>query len=122
MKQIALRLGSAAVIFAGLLLLWLALVRVFKIPPYMLPPPNLVARAAAERFPSLLTSLWITGAAAAGGLAASIVVRKTGTATASVEELRQAIVSTGYGLPANVTTYAAADRSYLAVPNQTQLM
>ena len=74
MKQIALRLGSAAVIFAGLLLLWLALVRVFKIPPYMLPPPNLVARAAAERFPSLLTSLWITGAAAAGGLAASIVV------------------------------------------------
>jgi len=55
-------------------------------------------------------------------LAASIVVRKTGTATASVEELRQAIVSTGYGLPANVTTYAAAARSYLAVPNQTQLM
>jgi NitT/TauT family transport system permease protein len=74
MKRQALTLLSAAVIFAGLLLLWLAVIRVFNIQPYMLPPPNLVAKAAIARFPSLITSLWITGAAAASGLVASIAV------------------------------------------------
>ena len=73
MKQGAIRFGTAVAIFAALLLLWLAVVRMFNIPPYMLPTPKAVADAAAARFPSLLTSLWITGAAAAGGLLASIV-------------------------------------------------
>ena len=74
MKQTAVRLASAVVIFVALLLVWVAIVKVFKIPVYMLPTPDRVAHAASERFASLMTSLWITGAAAAGGLAAAIVV------------------------------------------------
>jgi NitT/TauT family transport system permease protein len=73
MKQTALRLASAVVIFAALLLLWVAVVTVFRIPAYMLPTPDRVVHAASERFSSLMTSLWITGAAAAGGLGAAIV-------------------------------------------------
>jgi rfaE bifunctional protein kinase chain/domain len=55
-------------------------------------------------------------------LAASLVVRKTGTATVSTEELRQALASRGNGAPATVMTYEVASRSYFAVPNQMQLM
>jgi rfaE bifunctional protein kinase chain/domain len=55
-------------------------------------------------------------------LAASIVVQKTGTATVSTEELRKALKSSGNGTPVAAKTFAAATRSYLAVPNQTQLM
>jgi len=58
----------------SLLLFWHVLVWVFQIPKYMLPTPWAVARAVAARYDSLLTSLWITGEAAAGGLLASIVV------------------------------------------------
>jgi len=74
MKQTALRLASAVVIFAALLLLWVAVVKLFNIPVYMLPTPDRVLQAAIDRFSSLMTSLWITGAAAAGGLAAAIIV------------------------------------------------
>jgi D-glycero-beta-D-manno-heptose-7-phosphate kinase len=55
-------------------------------------------------------------------LAASIVVQKTGTATVSTEELRKALKSNGNGAPVTTKTFAVATRSYLAVPNQTQLM
>jgi len=74
MKQTAIRLASAVVIFVALLLLWVAVVKIFNIPSFMLPTPDLVVHAANERFASLMTSLWITSAAAAGGLAAAIVV------------------------------------------------
>jgi NitT/TauT family transport system permease protein len=73
MKQLAIRIVTAAGIFAALLLLWVAAVRVFAIPPYMLPTPDRVEQAAIDRYPSLLTSLGITGAAAAGGLAAAVL-------------------------------------------------
>jgi len=73
MKRTFLRVVSALVIFVALLLVWVAIVKVFSIPAYMLPTPDRVAQAAATRFSSLVTSLWITGAAAAGGLAAAIV-------------------------------------------------
>ena len=55
-------------------------------------------------------------------LAASIVVQKIGTATVSPEELRQALQSNGDRAPIKAKTFAPAARSYLAVPNQTQLM
>ena len=55
-------------------------------------------------------------------LAASIVVQKAGTATVSIEELREALELDGNGAPVRGRTFAAAARSYLAVPNQTQLM
>jgi NitT/TauT family transport system permease protein len=65
---------NACVVLAALLLLWQLLVWGFQIPKYMLPTPWAVARTIGARYDSLLTSLWITGAAAAGGLLASIVV------------------------------------------------
>jgi NitT/TauT family transport system permease protein len=74
MKQTLIKIFSALCIFAALLLVWLAIVRIFNIPPFMLPTPARVAHAAMARLPSLLTSLWITGSAAAGGLAASVIV------------------------------------------------
>jgi NitT/TauT family transport system permease protein len=74
MKSAASTLLSAAAIFVALLLLWIAIIQLFHIPPYLLPSPAQVANAAAANLPSLLTSLGITAAAAAGGLLASIAV------------------------------------------------
>jgi len=74
MKSRGTTLLSAAAVLGGLLLLWLAIVELFHIPPYMLPTPAQVAHAAADRLPALLTSLGITAAAAAGGLVASVAV------------------------------------------------
>jgi NitT/TauT family transport system permease protein len=65
---------NACIVLASLLLLWQLLVWVFHVPKFMLPTPWAVARTVAERYGSLLNSLWITGEAAAGGLLASIVV------------------------------------------------
>jgi NitT/TauT family transport system permease protein len=73
MRQRTATVVSAVAIFAALLLLWVAIIRVFQIPPYLLPTPAQVANAAQERLLSLFTSLGITAAAAAGGLAASVV-------------------------------------------------
>jgi NitT/TauT family transport system permease protein len=74
MKQKGIAFLSAAVIFALLLELWLAIIHQFHIPAYLLPTPAQVAHAAIARHDSLLTSLEITASAAAGGLAVSIVV------------------------------------------------
>jgi len=64
---------NACIVLVSLLLLWQLLVWAFNIPKYMLPTPWAVAQAVAARYGSLLTSLWITGEAAGGGLLASIV-------------------------------------------------
>ena len=74
MKKHAITALNACVVLASLLLVWQALVWGLSIPKYMLPTPWAVARAVAQRYDSLLTSIWITGEAAAGGLLASIVV------------------------------------------------
>jgi NitT/TauT family transport system permease protein len=55
MKQKLVLVLTSVVIFVGLLLLWMAAISIFKIPTYLLP------------------ELGITAAAAAGGLAASVV-------------------------------------------------
>lgn len=72
LKRTVATLATAAGIFAALLLLWTAVIHLFHIQPYMLPSPAQVTRAGAARFPSLLTSVEITAAAALGGLLASI--------------------------------------------------
>jgi len=74
MKRRGMTLLSAVAIFAALLLLWMAIIDIFHIQWFLLPSPAVVANAAIERFPMLLTSLGITAEAAAGGLIASIVV------------------------------------------------
>jgi NitT/TauT family transport system permease protein len=74
MKGHGATLISAALIFAALLLGWLAVIRLFHIPSFLLPTPLQVAQSGAARYSSLLTSLWITASAAAGGLIASILM------------------------------------------------
>jgi NitT/TauT family transport system permease protein len=74
MKKSGLTLLSAVAIFGSLLLLWQSIIWIFALPPYLLPSPARVAHAVMARFPSLLTSLALTAAAAAGGLVASLVV------------------------------------------------
>ncbi len=74
MKRIAINLGTAVLIFAGLLLVWQGIIWLFAIQPYILPSPSRVAHAVMANFSALMTSLGITAAAAAGGLAAALVV------------------------------------------------
>jgi len=65
---------NALIVFGSLLALWRLLIWALAIPKFMLPTPLEVARAAAARHSSLLTSVWITGEAAACGLLASVIV------------------------------------------------
>jgi NitT/TauT family transport system permease protein len=74
MKKLGLTLLSAAAIFGCLLLLWQSIIWIFALPPYLLPSPARVTHAVIARFPSLMTSLGITAAAAAGGLFAALIV------------------------------------------------
>jgi NitT/TauT family transport system permease protein len=74
MKNKLWLVGNAVVVFGALLLVWWAFVLALKLPPYMLPTPWAVAKTVAERLPDLWEALMISAEAAAGGLAASIVV------------------------------------------------
>jgi len=65
---------SSLVVLACLLLLWHFAVLNLKIPPYMLPGPEIVAKAVVNRFSALVKSLWLTTEAAAMGLVSSIIV------------------------------------------------
>ena len=73
-KKHAMIALNACIVLASLLLFWQLLVWALSIPKYMLPTPWAVARTVVQRYDSLLTSIWITGEAAAGGLLASIAV------------------------------------------------
>jgi NitT/TauT family transport system permease protein len=64
---------NSVVVLACLLALWQAVIWLNHLPVYILPGPLTVALTVWERHPSLLTSLKITAAEAAGGLLASIV-------------------------------------------------
>jgi NitT/TauT family transport system permease protein len=72
-KRGLLAINSVVVLFC-LLGFWQAVIWLNKLPAYILPGPVAVATALRDRYPSLLNSLWITAAEAAGGLLASIVV------------------------------------------------
>jgi NitT/TauT family transport system permease protein len=65
---------NSLIVLACLLMGWHFAVLNLKIPPYMLPGPEIVAKAVVNRFPALVKSLWLTTEAAAMGLASSIVV------------------------------------------------
>ena len=69
--------GNAALVLAGLLLLWQAIILVFHVPAFMLPGPAAVLHAVLDRSSSLTESFLITATAAAAGLGASIVVGTT---------------------------------------------
>lgn len=74
MKRRLLFGGSAAIVFAALLLLWFGVIWVFHVPNYLLPTPLSVMKIVTERFPDLWTSTMISAQAAVGGLLASILV------------------------------------------------
>jgi NitT/TauT family transport system permease protein len=74
MRQRLITVANALAVFGALLVLWQAILWIFRVPAFMLPSPWAVARAVVARFPSLLASLAITAEESAGGLIASIVV------------------------------------------------
>jgi NitT/TauT family transport system permease protein len=74
MKQRFLVAANALAVFAALLFLWQLIVWVFRVPPFMLPPPWAVAKAVEARFPSLVGSFAITAEEAVGGILLSVVV------------------------------------------------
>jgi NitT/TauT family transport system permease protein len=74
MKRHGIVVLNSAAVLACLIALWQIVIWMNHLPSYILPGPLAVASALLNRFPSLLNSLWITAAEAAGGLLASIVV------------------------------------------------
>ena len=74
MRRRLITAANALVVFTALLVLWQAVLWIFRVPAFMLPSPWAVARAVVARFPSLLASQAITAEESAGGLVASIVV------------------------------------------------
>jgi NitT/TauT family transport system permease protein len=74
MKRRGLVAINSVVVLACLLGLWQAIIWFNHLPAYILPGPLTVAITVRDRYPSLLSSLWITAEEAAGGLLASIVV------------------------------------------------
>jgi NitT/TauT family transport system permease protein len=62
------------VLFLVVLAVWEIIVRRWNIPPYLLPSPTDVGRAASENFAKLAMSTGITAAGAACGFAVSLVV------------------------------------------------
>jgi NitT/TauT family transport system permease protein len=73
MRKRLFAIANALAVFAALLLVWQLVIWIFRVQPYMLPSPWAVAKAVVKRFPSLLTSLAITGEEALGGLIASTI-------------------------------------------------
>jgi NitT/TauT family transport system permease protein len=73
MKQRLTTLANALGVFAALLLVWQLVIWIFRVPPYMLPPPTAVARAVGNRFPALIASSAITAEESLGGLIASVI-------------------------------------------------
>ena len=57
-----------------LLLLWDAVIRVFKIPPYLIPPPQKVVGQLIAEWPMLLKQSWLTTLATLGGFALSVLI------------------------------------------------
>jgi NitT/TauT family transport system permease protein len=74
MRKRLIAVANALAVFGALLLLWQLVIWIFQVQPYMLPSPWAVAKAVSTRFPSLTTSLAITGEEALGGLIASVIV------------------------------------------------
>jgi NitT/TauT family transport system permease protein len=65
---------NSLIVFACLLFIWQGIVVLGHLPPYILPGPLAVAAALRDRYPSLLSSLWITALEATSGLLSSIIV------------------------------------------------
>lgn len=74
MRRRAIAVVNALAVFGALLLLWQLVLWIFRVPPYMLPSPWAVAKAAVARFSLLMNAFEITAEEAVGGLAMSIVV------------------------------------------------
>jgi NitT/TauT family transport system permease protein len=74
MRRWLIPVANSAAVFLALVALWEAIIWIFHVAPYMLPPPSAVARALVSRSHLLLNALTITAEEAAGGLMASVMV------------------------------------------------
>jgi NitT/TauT family transport system permease protein len=74
MRRRVVTVANTLAVFASLLLMWQLILWIFRVPPFMLPSPWVVAKAVVARFPSLLQSFVITAEEAVGGMLLSIVV------------------------------------------------
>ena len=74
MRQRLITVANNLAVFITILVVWQAILWIFRVPAFMLPSPWAVARAVVARLPSLLTSFAITAEESLGGLIASIVV------------------------------------------------
>lgn len=63
-----------ALLILTVLLLWEGAVRLFKIPPYLVPAPEQVLRTLAKEWPKLLAESSLTTYATLGGFALSVVI------------------------------------------------
>jgi NitT/TauT family transport system permease protein len=72
MKRRSILSGPVPVLF-GLIALWSVVVKIFGVPPYILPGPLAVARASVVHWRSLLNAFRITGLEAGGGFFLSLV-------------------------------------------------
>jgi NitT/TauT family transport system permease protein len=73
-RQRLITAANAVAVFLALVVLWQLSLWLFKIPPYMLPPPGAVAHSVLTHLTSLLEATEITAEESLGGLAASIVI------------------------------------------------
>jgi len=73
-RQRLITVANNLAVFITILVVWQAILWIFRVPAFMLPSPWAVARAVVARLPSLLTSFAITAEESLGGLIASIVV------------------------------------------------
>ena len=71
-------LARGAAVFAVFVAIWWLVIRVFSIPPYLLPTPLRVAQAMWREHARLWTALRITGVEAGGGLVGSTVAGMLG--------------------------------------------
>jgi len=73
MKKRLIFAANSVVVFALLIVLWIAIIHVFKIETYILPPPLQVGEVLRDRLPDILAALQLSAEAAIGGLLASTV-------------------------------------------------
>jgi NitT/TauT family transport system permease protein len=73
-RSVLLAILPPIVLLAVVLGVWQAVVQIWKIPPFLLPAPIDVARAALDNLPKLASATGITAAGAACGFAVSLTV------------------------------------------------
>lgn len=73
-RKVLARAGGALTTLAGFLIIWEALVRLFNVKTYLVPPPSTVAMELVRRFPRILDSTGVTTLEIAVGFAIAVLL------------------------------------------------